>query len=222
MVSPGGVAVQNVSNYHLMMEPGRGKAERTRERVQWVAMDLYLQQGFHETTVKQIAAAAGITEMTFFRHFPTKESVVLDDPFDPAIAAAVTAQPVELRPVERVCRGFVDAIAALDLPVSDEVRRRLQVAARTPALRAGQWRNLEATKVVVSQALQADGVSKGDADISAAVCLAALMEALLASGAQETNGPPEPLASVLLPALELVVPGCCDRASVPQPARDES
>ena len=52
-----------------------GKAERTRERLLAVALDLFAARGYHATTAAQIAAAAGVSEMTFFRHFPAKEDV---------------------------------------------------------------------------------------------------------------------------------------------------
>jgi AcrR family transcriptional regulator len=46
-------------------------------------LELFLRDGYDATTVAAIARAAGVSHMTFFRHFPTKESVVLDDPYDP-------------------------------------------------------------------------------------------------------------------------------------------
>ena len=73
-----------------------GKSEQTHSRLQQQALDLFAEYGFEATTVERIARAAGVSEMTFFRHFPTKDAVVLDDPFDPQIAAAVAAQPGSL------------------------------------------------------------------------------------------------------------------------------
>lgn len=52
------------------------KKERTRERLILAATRLYLDQGFEGTTVDEIAAAAGVSRRTFFRYFPTKESIV--------------------------------------------------------------------------------------------------------------------------------------------------
>ena len=65
--------------------------------------------GYDETTIADIAAAAGVTQMTFFRHFPAKELVVVDDPYDPAIAHAVAVQAADLPVVERVRRGLLAA-----------------------------------------------------------------------------------------------------------------
>ena len=69
------------------------KRERTHARLQYVALDLFERRGFDATTVAEIAEAAGVTPMTFFRHFPSKSQALLEDPYDPVIAAAVAGRP---------------------------------------------------------------------------------------------------------------------------------
>ena len=71
-----------------------------------MALQLFTEQGYDATPVAAVAAAAGVSHMTFFRHFPTKESVVVADVFDPAIAAAVAAQPRSSTPLARPVRGL--------------------------------------------------------------------------------------------------------------------
>src|SRR5674476_410190 len=93
------------------------RAERTRARLQACALELFTAQGYDATTVEQIATAAGVSHMTFFRHFPTKESVLVEDPHDPLIAEAVRAQPTDLPPLERVRRGLLGAWSAVPPPV---------------------------------------------------------------------------------------------------------
>lgn len=154
------------------------KAARTRARLQETAVGLFAEHGFDQTTVAQIAAAAQVSQMTFFRHFPTKESAVLDDPFDPAIATAITAQPATLPPVRRICAGLRVALAALDLPDQEQVRARVRVATTSPALQAGMWANTVATQRVVADALERDGVSRLDARVAAAAAIAGLTAAL--------------------------------------------
>ncbi len=57
--------------------------------------------------------------MTFFRYFPTKEDVVLDDPYDPVLAQAVGIQAVDLPALERVRRGLVDSLQRIDSAAFD-------------------------------------------------------------------------------------------------------
>ena len=60
----------------------RGARARTAhtvgDRLRSVALELFAEKGFDETTVHEIAARAGVTPRTFFRHFPTKETVFVD------------------------------------------------------------------------------------------------------------------------------------------------
>ncbi|MDN5913626.1 MAG: TetR/AcrR family transcriptional regulator [Pseudonocardia sp.] len=51
---------------------GNGRREATRVRLTELALDLFARQGFEDTTAAEIAAAAGVTERTFFNHFTTK------------------------------------------------------------------------------------------------------------------------------------------------------
>ena len=139
------------------------------------------EQGYEQTTVEQIAAAAGVSHMTFFRHFPTKESVVLDDPFDPALGAAVAAAPCSLPPLLRACRGLRAAVASLELPLEDQVRARVRIGASHPALLAGMWANTVETQDVVALALTPEQAGEpGPTErVAAAAAVAALTTAVL-------------------------------------------
>ncbi|MCV7103268.1 TetR/AcrR family transcriptional regulator [Mycobacterium palustre] len=52
---------------------------RTREALRQVALKRFASDGFGNVTVQQLAREAGVTERTFFRHFPTKEAVLFQD-----------------------------------------------------------------------------------------------------------------------------------------------
>jgi len=155
------------------------RTSRTRALLQAAALRLMSEQGYDATTVEQIALEAGVSHMTFFRHFPTKDAVVLDDGFDPAIAAAVAAAPTGLSPLTRVCAGLRAALTHVDLPEQEDVRLRVRIAAGHPALRAGTYANTEATQEAIAEVLVADGVSPFEARVASAAALAALTVALL-------------------------------------------
>lgn len=155
------------------------RTARTRALLQVAALRLFSEQGYDATTVEQIAQEAGVSHMTFFRHFPTKDAVVLDDGFDPAIAAAVAVAPTDLPPVTRVCAGLRSALSHVDLPGQEEVRLRVRIAAEHPALRAGTYAATEATQEAITEVLVADGVGRFEARVASAAALAALTVALL-------------------------------------------
>lgn len=160
--------------------PGRGKAQRTRERIAGCALDLFERQGFEGTTVAEVATAAGVTEMTVFRHFPTKELLVLDDPYDPMIVAAIGDQPRTLGPMARTVRGLRTAWRRVPEPEGDVVRRRVRVVAASAGLRAAAWRSGAETERRIVEQLVRDGAATVAARVAASAVLAALTAALFA------------------------------------------
>ncbi|GEM_PF-2605007 len=54
------------------------RANETRARIAEVALDLFVRQGYAETTIDQIAAAAHVGRRTVFRHFASKEAMLFD------------------------------------------------------------------------------------------------------------------------------------------------
>ena len=159
-----------------------GRAEVTRERLRTTALALFLAHGFDAVTVNQVAAAAGVSHMTFFRHFATKEDVVLDDPYDEVIVDAVLAQDPQLPALERVRLGIAAAWAALPEPTADETRARVGLIAGHRGLMSRAWENNRRTGELISSALVADGTDPLEAAVATGACLAALMEALLQWG----------------------------------------
>lgn len=156
-----------------------GRRERTRARLLEAALDLFERQGFEATTVAQIAKAAGVTEMTFYRHFAAKERLVVDDPYDPLIAEAVAAQPRTLGPLPRAVAGVRAAWGRLPPPESETVRRRVRIAAANPSLRAAIAANNAETERILVEQLVADGAELMAARVAAAAVLAGITAALL-------------------------------------------
>jgi AcrR family transcriptional regulator len=76
------------------------KKARTRAAIRQHALRLFTEQGYAATTVEQIADAAEVSPATFFRYFPTKEDVVLQDDFDILALAEMEAQPPDVGPIE--------------------------------------------------------------------------------------------------------------------------
>lgn len=164
------------------------RAERTREQLQEHALRLFEERGFDNVTVEEVARAAGVSHMTFFRHFKTKESVVLDDPYDPLIGDAVARQPVGLPVLQRVVVGVLEAWGSTEQPDDGSVRARLRLAAGHPALRARVWENNRRTEEVIVEALIGTGVHRLDARIAAGAVMGALTAALLDWAEREDGG----------------------------------
>ena len=55
------------------------RSQRTRQALQQAAMKRFVADGVHQTSVSEIAADVGVTERTFYRHFPSKHAVIFAD-----------------------------------------------------------------------------------------------------------------------------------------------
>ncbi|MFI9782276.1 TetR family transcriptional regulator [Kitasatospora sp. NPDC051984] len=124
------------------------KKLKTRQTLRREAFRLFAEQGWEATTVDQIAAAAEVSPATFFRYFPTKEDIVLNDEYDPVMAAAIRARPADepfLTSAREVLVGLVRRIAEQE---REELYARMRLTASVPSLRlrmldaAGQPRTM--------------------------------------------------------------------------------
>jgi AcrR family transcriptional regulator len=129
------------------------KRERTRDDIVDAALHLFVDHGFEATTVESIAAAADVSQRTFFRYFPVKEDVLFDEAGSARqrdrIVAELEAHQGGVAPVRMV----VDALRTLQPTWESELptlMMRHQVIGDTPALasRARRRRHLWESAVV--------------------------------------------------------------------------
>ena len=113
------------------------KKIKLRRSVQREALRLFADQGYEDTTVEQIADAADISTTTFYRYFPTKEDVVLDDDYDP-IAEHIIGSRDDGEPLVTTVRRAIAAVAAAVEEDRDAALARLKLLATVPALQARQ------------------------------------------------------------------------------------
>lgn len=154
------------------------KKAQTRRIIQQEALRLFLANGYESTTVEEIAAAAGISHMTFYRNFPTKEDVVLSDDYDPMIVELISARPANEPLMDRIRHAVTDGLAQIYAVDRDALLTRMRLILTTPALRARQWEQQNATEHLIARALSARaGESYLSTRVVAAACLAAISTA---------------------------------------------
>jgi AcrR family transcriptional regulator len=130
-----------------MSSPGlrERKKQKTRWAIQEHALRLFAEQGYDGTTVEQIAAAAEVSPSTFFRYFPTKEDVVVQDDYDPLLIAAFEAVPTGLAPITAIRQAMRAAFGEIDAAEQARVLQRTKLSLSVPALRARTLENFAAT-----------------------------------------------------------------------------
>lgn len=111
------------------------KKAKTRSLIQAHAVRLFIEQGYDETSIEQIAEAAEVSPSTVFRYFPTKPDLVLYDDLDARMFAGFRRQPPELSAVQalRATFGAFFPAEGAELAVQQD---REQLVRAVPELRA--------------------------------------------------------------------------------------
>ena len=131
----------------------RGRPPGTSAReLELIALRLFTEQGFDETTIDQIAAEAGVSRRTYFRYFDSKAGVLWGD-FDPevdAIRAARDDARHDVPMMDAIRQAVVAAnhYRAEDVP---ELRARMNLIGSVPALQASAAVRYDAWERAISR-----------------------------------------------------------------------
>jgi AcrR family transcriptional regulator len=143
------------------------KKRLMRQQISDTATWMFLERGFDDVKVTEIAAACGVSEKTVYNYFPTKESLVLDreDVMASAIQRALGPGASQVPPVEamvQIMREQLDELIsyweANDLSDMTAIRDFTNLVEETPALRAAQ---LEMTSRLAQVAAEAMATRAG-------------------------------------------------------------
>jgi AcrR family transcriptional regulator len=120
-----------------MSSPGlrERKKQKTRWSIQEHALRLFQEQGYEQTTVDQIAAAAEISPSTFFRYFKTKEDVVIEDEYDPLLLRLIAEQPADRPPLAALREVLRTAFSTMSKEELAKIYQRTRLQMSVPALR---------------------------------------------------------------------------------------
>jgi AcrR family transcriptional regulator len=131
------------------------KKLKTREAIRTEAMRLFVEQGYAETSIEQIAEAADVSPSTFFRYFPSKERVVLADDVDPLMLAAVARQPAGMQPLAVLRNAIIETMA--ELSDTDRAREsdRHGLVYSVPELRAALFDEMNRNVDLIASGLAA-------------------------------------------------------------------
>ncbi|HSX06729.1 MAG TPA: TetR family transcriptional regulator [Candidatus Saccharimonadia bacterium] len=121
---------------HTLIGLREQKRQRTYNSIQSHALRLFRERGYSATSVTEIAAASGISEATFYRYFPTKEDVVLQDSYDPMLLVLFDAQPQELNPVQALRAAFQQILGNFSEVEKQDQKERIALVTSEPKLRA--------------------------------------------------------------------------------------
>ena len=140
-----------------------------RGRLARAAVELSLEQGFAATTVPQIAARAGLTTRTFFRHFADKREVLFaGDEELPALVARLAADaPAALSPMLLIAYALETVAATRFEGRREYLRTRRAVIQADEGLRERELRKLAALSDAIGRGFRDRGVDELTAMLAA-------------------------------------------------------
>lgn len=138
-----------------------------RGRLEQAALALYGERGYEQTTVAEIAARAGLTERTFFRHFADKREVLFagSGALRELIVSTLADSP-DAAPIEAVAAALQAAGAVLQ-ERRDYARKRQTVIAANAELRERELIKLASWATALADTLRQRGVTDPAASLAA-------------------------------------------------------
>jgi AcrR family transcriptional regulator len=144
-------------------EPG------ARERLNGAALDLYAAKGFEETTVAEIAQAAGLTERTFFRYFADKREVLFagSELLEQQFVAGATAAPKDATPIEVVTAAVAASAEYFPDDRRAYSRKRATIIDANPQLMERELRKMSTLATSLVETLHKRGIAEPTATLAA-------------------------------------------------------
>jgi AcrR family transcriptional regulator len=161
-----------VINYAQAM--GRWEPD-ARGRLERAALELYIERGFEQTTVDEIAKLAGLTERTFFRYFADKREVLFwgASALQELLVSTVTDAEVSDAPIAAISAAIQTA-GALFQERREHALLRQSVIAANPELQERELIKLATLASAMAGALRQRGVGEPGASLSAEAGIAVL------------------------------------------------
>ena len=141
-----------------------------RGRMLAAALDLFAEKGYDKTTAGDIAARAGVTERTFFRHFADKREVLFAGPtaLDEVVAEAIAKADEAASPLEMVFAAAREGAARIaEQRTREQAARRTRIVQANPALQERELLKMAAMRSASQKALAERGVGDPAASLAA-------------------------------------------------------
>ncbi|SEJ62557.1 TetR/AcrR family transcriptional regulator [Demequina mangrovi] len=150
-------------------------APGARERLQQAALDAFETYGFDATTVASIAAVAGVTERTFYRHFADKREVLFDPEhaLETAFSRAAVAQDPDIGLRDLIRAVLRDVAVLCPEEARADARRRGAIIASDAGLQEREALKLQRITAALERAFQERGESARRAQLAAGLCVLA-------------------------------------------------
>lgn len=175
----------------------------TRARLHEAALRLFAERGYEQTTAADIAAAVGLTERTFFRHFTDKREVLFAgrERLVEAVVRGVREAPADAPPLDVAASGVIASAQFLDEERRPFARTRQRLIDAHPALQERERHKLTELAEVVHEVLLERGVPEPEAMLAAESAVVVFRTAVAQWLREDEQRPFDEIASATLASL---------------------
>jgi AcrR family transcriptional regulator len=137
-------------------------------RFRAAAMELFVERGFEQTTVADIAERAGLTARTFFRYFADKREVLFNgsESLQQTMISALKVAPAQATAIEAIAAAL-DATADFFGDNREFARKRRSVIAANPELHERELIKFATLSATLAEGLRSRGITEPDASLAA-------------------------------------------------------
>jgi AcrR family transcriptional regulator len=154
------------------------KKEHVRTTIQKEAIRLFSQNGYEQTTVEQIAEAAGVSPATVYRYYKSKEDLVVTDEYDPIVIQSLLDRPANEPLIESVRAMMTGVLAEYFERDRELLAARFALRKNNPTLQAA-FAEEQARTMDLFTALLARHLRRPADDLDVRIACGALTGALL-------------------------------------------
>ena len=209
------------------MAPGlrERRKQETRQAISNIATQMFVDRGFDEVTIAEVADAAGVAKMTVTNYFPRKEDLVLDraEAIERHLADVIAARAPGESMLAAIRRDYAEAVARADVTLGLSSPAFAAMILGSPVL-AGRVREmLDRREQLLGDAIAAETGTDGPQQRLVAVLLASVHRVLAAEATRRSlEGQPRGqicavLADAAIRAFDLLEPSLGHYGIRPQP-----
>jgi AcrR family transcriptional regulator len=209
------------------MAPGlrERRKQETRQAISNIATQMFVDRGFGEVTIAEVADAAGVAKMTVTNYFPRKEDLVLDraEAIERHLADVLTARAPGESMLAAIRRDYAEAVARADVTLGLSSPAFAAMILGSPVLVGRVREMLDRREQLLGDAIAAETGTDGPEQRLVAVLLASVHRVLAAEATRRSlEGEPRGqicavLADAATRAFDLLEPSLGHYGIRPQP-----
>jgi AcrR family transcriptional regulator len=209
------------------MAPGlrERRKQETRQAISNIATQMFVDRGFDEVTIAEVADAAGVAKMTVTNYFPRKEDLVLDraEAIERHLADVITARAPGESMLAAIRRDYAEAVARADVTLGLSSPAFAAMILGSPVLVGRVREMLDRREQLLGDAIAAETGTDGPEQRLVAVLLASVHRVLAAEATRRSlEGEPRGqicavLADAATRAFDLLEPSLGHYGIRPQP-----